>query len=63
MLTVAALWLLTGRPAVAAAVGLGEFLVKMAAYYCHERLWNRVSFGRSQVDAGAATRRDSWTTH
>ncbi len=44
-LTTAALWILTGRPALAASLGVLELVVKMAAYYAHERFWNRYDFG------------------
>ena len=44
-------WTLTGRPGFALAVGLADSMVKIFAYYSHERLWNRVGFGRAAVAA------------
>lgn len=39
-------WLLTGRIAVAAGIGLSDTFIKLFAYYVHERAWNRVQFGK-----------------
>lgn len=35
---------------IAASVGLLDSLVKIVAYYAHERAWHRVSFGRRPVE-------------
>ncbi len=39
-------WLLTGELTLAVAVGGIEAVTKMALYYGHERLWDRVRVGR-----------------
>ena len=39
-------WVATGRLAVAASIGLTDTVVKLAAYYIHERMWLKVRFGR-----------------
>ena len=39
---------------VAASVGLIDSLVKILAYYAHERAWQHVSFGRKASNAGDA---------
>jgi uncharacterized membrane protein len=39
-------WAFTGEPKVAILIGGADGLAKMAAYYFHERAWNRVAFGR-----------------
>lgn len=44
--TVLVVWLLTGRPGVALALGGFEAFAKLAMYYFHERIWERVRFGR-----------------
>ena len=41
-------WLFTGNLSVAVAIGMTEVLTKMVLYYAHERIWNRVPFGRDQ---------------
>ena len=46
--TTGVVWLATGRPALAVSVGVAEVVVKMLAFYVHERVWNRVDFGRSK---------------
>lgn len=57
--TVGVVWLATGRPGLAAGVGLLEFAVKLVAYYAHERVWARIGFGlgigpRSSREGGQA---------
>jgi len=42
-------YLITGSLAMAASIGSIEVVTKMILYYFHERLWNKLSFGRSQV--------------
>jgi uncharacterized membrane protein len=39
-------FLITGRLKWALSVGFVELFTKMALYYLHERIWNKVSFGR-----------------
>lgn len=45
-MTVAVAWAVTRRADVAASIGLADTVVKLGAYYAHERLWLRVRFGR-----------------
>jgi uncharacterized membrane protein len=33
---------------VALSIGFVELFTKVALYYVHERIWNRVSFGRAK---------------
>ncbi|MCU7934621.1 MAG: DUF2061 domain-containing protein [Candidatus Thiodiazotropha sp. (ex Dulcina madagascariensis)] len=42
-------WLFTSDIAIAAAIGLTEVVTKMVLYYLHERVWNRLSLGKSAV--------------
>lgn len=39
-------FLFTGNLTVSIGVGSIEFLVKIAIYYIHERMWNTSNFGR-----------------
>lgn len=46
LVTVLTAWLLTGRPTLSIGIGLLDSVVKLGAYYLHERIWDRLSFGR-----------------
>ncbi|NGO38972.1 DUF2061 domain-containing protein [Limisphaera ngatamarikiensis] len=39
-------FLVTGRFKAAVSIGLIELCTKILLYYLHERVWNRISFGR-----------------
>ena len=39
-------FLVTGHAKAAFTIGLVELFTKIFLYYCHERIWNRLSFGR-----------------
>ncbi|MGD0539421.1 MAG: DUF2061 domain-containing protein [Verrucomicrobiota bacterium] len=39
-------FLVTGRIKMAVSIGGIELFTKVCLYYLHERLWNRVRFGR-----------------
>ena len=39
-------WLITGTLNVAVKIGFLDTLIKLAAYYLHERAWIRLNFGR-----------------
>jgi uncharacterized membrane protein len=39
-------WLLTGSLDLAAKIGVLDTIVKIGAFYIHERFWNRVKFGK-----------------
>jgi uncharacterized membrane protein len=41
-------WILTRRVTLAAEIGVADALLKLGAYYSHERLWNRLSFGKQK---------------
>ena len=45
-LTVAVAWAVTGRADLAASIGLADTVLKLGAYYVHERAWLKVRFGR-----------------
>jgi uncharacterized membrane protein len=42
-------FLVTGRLKLALSIGGLELFTKLALYYGHERVWNKVSFGRARV--------------
>ena len=42
-----AFWV-TGELRFAAAIGILDTLIKLGAYYGHERLWNRIHIGRAR---------------
>lgn len=39
-------WLLTGTVEIAAKIGLLDTAIKLAAFYGHERAWNKLNFGK-----------------
>ena len=44
-------WIFTGRADIAGAIGLSDFVFKESAFYFHERIWERVPYGRVAVQA------------
>lgn len=44
--TVLISWLITGQIKAALGIGFVELFTKIALYYVHERIWNRLDFGR-----------------
>jgi len=47
--TVLISWALSHKIALALTIGAGDFFAKIAVYYFHERLWDRISFGKKQA--------------
>ena len=41
--------LITGRLKLALSIGFVELFTKICLYYLHERVWNRVTFGKVQA--------------
>jgi len=39
-------WILTRKLELAAQIGVLDTALKLAAFYAHERLWNRLQFGK-----------------
>ena len=39
-------WALTSEFTLAATIGVLDSIIKIGAYFFHERLWNRVSYGK-----------------
>lgn len=48
VVTFAIVWIMTRRLELAAQIGLLDTTIKIGAFYIHERIWNRVSFGKSK---------------
>ena len=48
--TVLVAYVVTGQAALAASIGMADTLVKIGAYYAHERLWLRIRMGRARPD-------------
>jgi adenylylsulfate kinase len=43
-------FLFTGRYALSLAVGALEFVSKIGLFFVHERIWNRIRFGRREIE-------------
>jgi len=39
-------WILTKELELAARIGILDTIVKIGAFYSHERIWNRLNFGK-----------------
>ncbi|HEX9872949.1 MAG TPA: DUF2061 domain-containing protein [Deferrimonas sp.] len=48
IITSALVFALTGKGEFAATVGLADTAIKLFIYFGHERLWNRIPYGRQQ---------------
>jgi uncharacterized membrane protein len=46
--TITIVFLFTRRVMLSLGVGLAEIIAKITFYYLHERIWDRVSWGRSK---------------
>ena len=42
-------WAVTGEVRFGAFIGGLDALIKLVSYYAHERVWNRVDFGRARA--------------
>ena len=51
LITTAVAWMLSENIAVALSIGFSDSLIKIGAYYLHERAWLGVRFGRKPNDA------------
>jgi uncharacterized membrane protein len=41
-------WILVGKLDLAAKIGVLDTAIKVGAFYIHERLWNRINFGKQK---------------
>jgi uncharacterized membrane protein len=39
-------WLITRKVTFAAEIGIADTIIKLGAYYFHERVWIRIKFGK-----------------
>jgi adenylylsulfate kinase len=39
-------WLITRKVTFAAEIGIADTIIKLGAYYFHERFWIRIKFGK-----------------
>lgn len=46
--TIVVSYFVTGQIKLAMAIGGVELFTKIVLYYLHERIWNRINFGRVQ---------------
>ena len=46
--TILVAYLVTGTIKMALSIGCVELFTKISLYYVHERVWNRLSFGREK---------------
>ena len=46
LITFSVAWLVTGKLTFAVEIGVADTLIKLGAYYFHERPWIRVKFGK-----------------
>lgn len=49
MVTTLIVFVLTRRVKIALTAGLFEFIAKLSIYFVHERIWNKISFGRKDI--------------
>jgi uncharacterized membrane protein len=42
-------YIFTRELTLAAGIGLVDTLIKIFVYYSHERLWERIQFGRKKI--------------
>jgi uncharacterized membrane protein len=42
------LFAITGKGTISAIGGLADMILKIGAYFVHERIWNHIDFGRSK---------------
>jgi uncharacterized membrane protein len=44
--TIVVSWIITGTFKLALSIGAVEIFTKMGLYFIHERIWNRIRYGR-----------------
>lgn len=40
-------WIITGQPLLASGIALTEIITKVFLFWSHERIWNRIKWGRT----------------
>jgi uncharacterized membrane protein len=46
IITTSIAFLMTGQMEFAAKIGLADTVIKLLIYFAHERIWNRIPYGR-----------------
>jgi uncharacterized membrane protein len=46
IITACVVWAMTGQVEFAAKIGLIDTTVKLLIYFLHERVWNKINYGR-----------------
>lgn len=41
-------WIITGEPLIASGIALTEIMTKVALFWLHERVWNKISWGKNE---------------
>jgi len=49
MTTAVIVFIFTGQFALALTIGLLEVIAKMVLYFFHERLWQKISYGKKEI--------------
>ena len=39
-------WIITGEPLLASGIALTEIMTKVGLFWAHERIWNKIGWGR-----------------
>lgn len=52
-------WAFTGNLVLAGTVGVLDFVLKLGIYYLHERVWGKISWGRTLGSLQAKTQKAS----
>jgi len=42
-------FLITGKLKLALSISIAEVITKLGLYYLHERIWNKISFGKAKL--------------
>lgn len=43
-------WIVTGELNLAAMVSVADTLIKIAAFYVHERVWHKIPYGKEHIE-------------
>ena len=49
VVTFAVVWIWTRQLELAAQIGVLDTVVKIGAFYAHERIWNKLNFGKKKL--------------
>lgn len=48
IVTFTVVWILVGKFDLAVKIGVLDTVIKVGAFYIHERLWNNINFGKQK---------------